>query len=141
MTRSSGSEGSIITPVLLIVLGCLLVYTLAQQYFAINRLDRTDKIACQFLTADANARFKQATNAGKTAAAQHTFIARTSRLRGLFAASAVKHHTQSASRPLLAYLDAQKDLASTSREQSLKNIALTRVLAGKGRALAAQLHC
>lgn len=139
--QKHANGGSVVVPILLVVFALAISIAIARQQIATTKLAKTDHIACAFLKADADVRALQANNAAKTAVAQKTFISRTEKLRGIFVASAAKHHTEAASAPLLSYLDAQAKVITVSREQSLKNIKLTRRLADEGHLLASQLHC
>lgn len=136
-----GSQGSIVVPLLLVVFLVVIVVTLIRQDVAVGRLNRTDRIACQFLNQDAATRVHQARNALLTAGANDAFVAKIDRLTVLFRDAAARSSRPLATDPLIAYLAAQKQVSVTTSAQSRKNIALTLALAATADKLAKQLSC
>lgn len=142
MSRPNG-DVSILTPVLLILLGGLIVYTLAQQYFAISRLDKTDQIACSFLVADSQTRRQQAVNSDRSLAAERVYIASTGQVIGLFKKPAPGQSAaqRAGSAAFKTYLVSGQTVWRINARVQQQNIALTRKLALKAAALARHLAC
>lgn len=135
-------------PVLLILLVFLLVVVIARTQSQVSKLDKTDRIACSFIIADATTRKKQATNSSLSLTVELRYITKTSALIALFntsqAKAAAKKQTaaqRSGSAVFEAYLRAQQTVWLTNTGAQRKNIGLTRDLASKATRLARELHC
>lgn len=142
MTRNSG-EQSIVVPVLVFVLVALVVYTLAQQNFSISRLNKTDRIACAFIRADASTRRAQASNSERSLIAERQYIKRTRKVIALFQVPQPKQTTQQrkGSNQFKAYLLSQMTVWIINTTVQKRNIQLTRSLSVKASELAGNLNC
>lgn len=139
-----GQNGGIVVPVLFAAVLVTLGVSLYRQQRSISRLDRTDRIACQFITEDAKVRRQEARNTlDVSVVAERRFVGYGVRLVKLFGPSIRK--AKPAQRGGLVtfrdYLQAQisQDRQLVAVQQ--KNVVLTQGLAAKGDQLAAQLHC
>lgn len=107
----------------------------------VDNLNKTDRIACQFLNADASTRLHQneATRTNQLMA-ETTFLADSDRFLALFA----KVPKNKLTPPVIVfrnYVIAERALVRSIRDGSEENVQLSKRLADTGRRLADQLHC
>ncbi len=108
----------------------------------VKSLDKTDKIACQFLKADALIRNQQVdTTRASTLVAERDFIRDADAFLSLFAAAEKKSKSPGGLILFESYIRAERALVTSQRDGTLQNTALLKTLATIGNRLADQLHC
>ncbi len=105
-------------------------------------LDKTDKIACQFLQADALIRQQQSKNTrASVLMAEQTFIKDADAFLSLFKEAEKKSKNPAGLILFESYIRAERSLVAAQRDGTVQNVALSQTLASIGQRLANQLHC
>ncbi len=108
----------------------------------VANLDKTDKIACQFLRADALIRSQQVdTTRASTLMAERNFIKDADAFLALFKAAEKKSKSPGGLILFESYIRAERALVTAQRDGTLQNVTLSQTLASIGQRLANQLHC
>ncbi len=108
----------------------------------VSSLDKTDKIACQFLRADALIRNQQVdTTRASTLVAERDFIRDADAFLSLFGAAEKKSKNPGGLVLFESYIRAERALVTSQRDGTLQNTTLLKTLASIGQKLANQLHC
>ncbi len=133
----------LVTMLILCGVAVVLAIGLYRQQVAVARLDRTDRIACAVIRADAQTRVRQARNASNSQNAQERYVDGIHRVIGLFGHPTNPQTAQqkAASKTFEDYLRAQAAVYTVTLANTAKNIVLTRKLAEPDNRLASQLHC
>lgn len=162
-------QQSIIVPIMLVVLMLAFVVAIVREQVLTNKnakttaalkrttkaLDRsvaklhaTDKIACEFIVADATTRTNQATNSTTSLEAEKQYLARTLKVIALFDSPAAKKAAakqtpaqRAGSNQFRDYLASGATVWSINIAAQEKNITLTQDLAATATTLAATLPC
>lgn len=122
----------------MVALICAIAYAFVREQQSIKTLDRTDKIACSFITADATVRKRQANNTSRNQIpAENKLIGQVGVLIGEFQTA----KNAKALAPIIAYLADQQGWLVAQVSTTNTNVRLTRELAAQGERLAFQLHC
>lgn len=144
MPYGETDRSSIAVPIILVAFACAITIALVRQVVAVDKLDRVDRIACQFLNADATVRSEQAQNSSESNMVRGGYIDGIDQLIALVnKAPATKRTKDQAAGQMvfLAYLKAQRDLTQNQQDTSAKNIALANGLVVTARKLARLLDC
>lgn len=108
---------------------------------SIAKLTKTDRIACSFISDDAQTRQQQVANSSLTLSAEKAYLARTRAVLKLFERPTLTPAQRSASAPFISYLQSELQVWTVTRANQAKNITLTQSLALRSSALAQELRC